>query len=160
MAGATLDPVSNVPVSWRSDWATLVLALVSLGWVCWDARLPGRGLSGGSWGLLLGSFVVLFWLTRVVTAFVMGWWKSRPLRRILVEWRRWCFVPLLIGAGCIAISQDLPARIAFRISRPELDRLARAVAADRMDRAAQWLGLIPISRAQLINTTARLRRFA
>jgi hypothetical protein len=140
-------------------WPTHALAAAALLWVCWDARFPGGGSPWGSLGGLVWACVLLVWLTRLAAGLVLRlWWlwSGQPTRPLLDGWRHWCVVPLLLGVNCAAIACALPSRVAFRISRPALDRLAQAVAADRKERPKQWAGVIPISRAQLVKGAVQL----
>jgi hypothetical protein len=85
-----------------------------------------------------------------MTALILRWWSRQPLRPLLTEWRRWCVVPLLLLLNWVAIAEALRSRLAFRISRPALDRMAQAILVDGKERPKQWLGIIPIFRATRI----------
>ncbi|MEO6436493.1 MAG: hypothetical protein ABIP55_12140 [Tepidisphaeraceae bacterium] len=138
-------------------WRTHALACCAFFWTCWDVRLPGGGPSVAILvGVLLWAWVAMVWLTRPVAALMLKLRAGKPVRLLLARWPHWCVAPLLLALNILAVAYAIPAQLAFHVSRPSADRLAEQVLADGKERPNQWVGVIPISRAQLVNGAVQL----
>lgn len=134
----------------------------------WALAPPGRPLAGlalfaaaftlaatsvpGSYVLVLLSAVLLWcvcgawWLLRVLTAVVVDLIYRRRAQRSAGGLWRWGVAPALVALTVAAVKLGLPARAAYRLSRPAMDRLAaRTMAAPPGTRwpGRQWVGVFP-----------------
>jgi len=113
--------------------ALLMLLSVGLPEVCFPLLLISLGfwlIIGGAWSLrLLGSIGV-------------AWYLRQPTFKCWKTWRRWSLTPVILACTISLLYLDAPFWLAFHVSRPAMDRLARQVMASPSDppRGA-WVGL-------------------
>lgn len=132
-------------------WPTHVLTCLACASLCWGARLPGGQLLYIAVGLLLMGCLVLVWLVRLVLWLVP---RKLPPLSPRFSWKAcvpWCAIAAFLSVTGLAIAFNVPFQLSFRISRPALDRLAQSVLSDGIERKKHWAGVIPVSRARLMD---------
>lgn len=113
-------------------------------------RVPGGDVPFLVAGAIAGLLTVAIWLVRalVLAASVLA--RAHRPRSARTPWARWSIVPLVSAGLILALWFDAPFAVAFKLSRPALQRAADELAGggDRQQRT--WLGLFPIARIQSI----------
>jgi hypothetical protein len=126
------------PISWPIYFIAIAACAVTL----WRARLPGITFSWKSPTIIgwagLATVWLLWPLARRLVLRHHGW----PAVVIKPMGKRYWIVPLVIAAMIATTATRLPKNLAFRASRPSLDRLAADVLANPQARFAnRWVGL-------------------
>ena len=111
------------------SWPVYGVALAGAGGLLWRARLPAQPFSWSApvlWGWLAVAAVWLAWpLVRRAVLGHYGW----PARVVRPMGRLHWVVPVVMLGVTAATAQRVPPRVAFAVSRPAMDRLARDVMA-------------------------------
>ena len=134
------------PIGWPTHLTTfMVCALIS-----WGARLPGGDLPYVFSGATLAAIVTLVWTVRLAVRIILVVCHRKPIREAALGWVNWCVSPILFAVLWLVVSSGLLFDLAFRISRPALERIVSEVLADRNETRAQWIGVFPVSRIRSI----------
>ena len=134
------------PIGWPTHLATFMVCAL----ICWGARLPGGDLPYLFSGVTLGAIVTFVWSVRSVVQMILVVRHRQQLRVAVLRWGHWCLSPILFAALWFVVRSGLPFDLAFRISRPAMQRIVSEVLADRGEKRAQWIGVFPVSRVHVI----------
>jgi hypothetical protein len=142
----------RVTRSWRSapGWPTHLLLAVACGLIVWGARLPGGDVSFLVAGGIAGAVVIANWLVRALIVVASARSRVPGPDGTRARWVRWSVVPLVSAATVLAVWCGASLALAFRMSRPAMQRTADEIAGGGDRQHRHWIGLFPIARVQSI----------
>lgn len=136
---------------------TLLGLLVPLGSILmfWGLRMPGGDIPFLLAGLSLATLAFIFVVIRITARLIAAPGGRQRLTPALEGWRTW-----MLCAGALFIIALLgvlgvPFRLAFAISRPQLEHLAEAYGKDPPPKGKIWAGLFPIASVDPIENGIR-----
>jgi hypothetical protein len=141
-----MAPFFCKPIGWPTHLTTLMACAL----ICWGARLPGGDLPYLFSGATLGAIVTLVWSARLAVRILLVVRHRLELGVAALRWGHWCISPILFAVLWLVVRSDLPFDLAFRMSRPSMQRIVSEVLADRELRSAQWIGVFPVSHVHVI----------
>ena len=140
------------PVGWPFFCAVAVAAIIVL---C-SAAAPGAWFFVTLIGLLVWLIVGLYWGIRVVMLFGMTWYYRPATSPGSRWWLRWLIAPAAFLAVWGLCALDIPLYIAFFISRPAMNNVARQVATSpAAPPQRNWIGLYPVEKIEAVPSGMR-----
>lgn len=131
-------------------WPVSLLTWAAVAFALWMARLPGAQIRTSSSIVILITLGILWlaWpIVRVVAARRYGW----PHSLLMKGQKQRIAVGLIIAAACVVIFLDVPLRVGLRMSRGEMNRLARSMMESGEQYADdQWLGVYRATRIKAV----------
>lgn len=111
----------------------------------WGLRMPGGDIPFLLTGATLVVIALLFVLARIMTRLILRLRKQPDVTQVLAGWRTW-----MLGAGSLCViglvgALGVPFRMAFAVSRPQLEQLVEACNKGQPPKGAVWSGLFPIA---------------
>ena len=125
----------------------LLLAVVSL-LLLWGLRMPGGDIPYLLAGAALVVIAVFIVIVRIITRLILVLRKRPNISPIFAGWRTWILFPGAIFVIGLIGALGLPFRLAFAVSRPQLEQLVQTYSEDRPPKGVLWAGLFPISSIQ------------
>lgn len=114
------------PIGWPMQVVTLTPIAVSLLHLC----RPGGDFSAAINGLFIWFIVGIAWCVRLFARMTIWIVYERPSSTLHGHWSRWTVAPALFVGWIFLTGAEWPQRLAFRVSQPALDRLARRAISD------------------------------
>jgi len=109
------------PIGWPTHIVTIAATLLFL----WDSS---RGNISFMPQLILGCLtliVAVIWIGRLPVRCVIAACYKRAPWAYRAGWKNWLVAPILLALSLILYQVDVPIRIAFLMSRPAMEQLAR-----------------------------------
>ena len=112
------------PIGWPTFALMVVSALMYLVGAAAVPSFTGPRVLGILGWVSVAAILLMRGVVRVTVAVVDERWSA--LRH---GWFRWLVPPIIFAAVHVLVTADVPLRVAFRLSKPEMDRLAEQVLA-------------------------------
>jgi len=139
-----LGPISRRvwnPPTWRLHALSAIPAVLIL----FSYSVPGQVTILRDLGSLIAIALLVFWLLRLLASLAVDIIYRPP-----ADQRRapgpWLLTPLIILVTAVLCRLDVPAHVAFALSRPSLDRLAARAATTPLSSPLtdRWVGVYPV----------------
>ena len=88
------------------------------------------------------------WTFRLIAGFAASISFGRPFSTWCRHWRQGVIAPSLALITLVLIASHAPLYVAFQISRPAMDRLARQTMASPAPPQRRWVGVFPIDKIE------------
>ena len=107
--------------------------------------MPGGDIPFLLAGATLVVINMLFVIVRIITRLILKLRKRPDVVPAFAGWRLWILCAVAIFAMGLAGALGVPFRLAFAVSRPQLDQLVEAYNIGQLPKGNLWAGLFPIA---------------
>ena len=114
----------------------------------WGLRMPGGDILYLLAGATLVIIAVFFVIIRIVTRMVLRLRKRPDVAPAFAGWSTWMLGAVAILFIVIVGVLGVPFRLAFAVSRPQLEQLVADYKQGQSTKGDIWVGLFPISYVQ------------
>ena len=112
--------------------------------------MPGGDIPYLLPGCLAAAALLLVWIACLISHAILQFHHKKSVTELRRNWLNLCVFPSATVLSLLIVQSGVPFYVAFRISKPALERLVTEVRENNPEPPNQWVGVFPVRQIRRI----------